>query len=126
MPFARFRSCAASSGAGRSNPSWRRQQLAEEGVKEINLISQDTVNYGVDLGLRQGLVSLLRELVKVKHLRWIRPFYLYPQQVTDELLELYAGEETTYKVHRYAITTYQRAVCSNGCIGWATGGDRDD
>ena len=32
------------------------QQLAEEGVKEINLISQDTVNYGVDLGLRQGLV----------------------------------------------------------------------
>lgn len=73
------------------------QGLAEEGVKEINLISQDTVNYGVDLGLRQGLVSLLRELVKVKHLRWIRPFYLYPQQVTDELLELYAGEETLTK-----------------------------
>ena len=72
-------------------------KLAEEGVKEINLISQDTVNYGVDLGLRQGLVSLLRELVKVKHLRWIRPFYLYPQQVTDELLDLYAGEEAITK-----------------------------
>ena len=69
------------------------RQLAEQGVKEINLISQDTVNYGVDLGLRQGLVSLLRELVKVSGPRWIRPFYLYPQQVTDELLDLYAGEE---------------------------------
>jgi ribosomal protein S12 methylthiotransferase len=73
------------------------ERLASEGVKEINLISQDTVNYGVDLGLRQGLVSLLRELVKVKDLRWIRPFYLYPQQVTDELLDLYAGEEKITK-----------------------------
>ena len=54
-------------------------RLAAEGVKEVNLISQDTVNYGVDLG-RLGLVTLLRELVKVKDLRWIRPFYLYPQQ----------------------------------------------
>ncbi|MBS0152102.1 MAG: 30S ribosomal protein S12 methylthiotransferase RimO [Nitrospira sp.] len=68
------------------------RRLAAEGVKEINLISQDTINYGVDLGLRQGLVSLLRELVKVDGLRWIRPFYLYPQQVTDDLLDLYAGE----------------------------------
>jgi ribosomal protein S12 methylthiotransferase len=73
------------------------QRLAAEGVKEINLISQDTINYGVDLGLRQGLVQLLRELVKVKDLRWIRPFYLYPQQVTDELLDLYAGEDKITK-----------------------------
>jgi ribosomal protein S12 methylthiotransferase len=73
------------------------QRLAADGVKEINLISQDTINYGVDLGLRQGLVSLLRELVKVKDLRWIRPFYLYPQQITDELLDLYAGEEKITK-----------------------------
>lgn len=73
------------------------RQLAAEGVKELNLISQDTVNYGVDLGLRQGFTALLRELVKVKGLRWIRPFYLYPQQVTDELIDLYAGEETLAK-----------------------------
>ena len=73
------------------------QRLANEGVKEINLISQDTINYGIDLGLRQGLAALLRELVKVKGLRWIRPFYLYPQQVTDELLDLYAGEEKITK-----------------------------
>jgi ribosomal protein S12 methylthiotransferase len=68
------------------------RRLADEGVKEINLISQDTINYGVDLEIRHGFVSLLRELVKIKSLRWIRPFYLYPQHVTDELLDLYAGE----------------------------------
>jgi ribosomal protein S12 methylthiotransferase len=73
------------------------RRLAAEGVREINLISQDTINYGVDLGVRQGLVQLLRELVKVPDLRWIRPFYLYPQQVTDELLDLYAGEEKIAK-----------------------------
>lgn len=73
------------------------KRLADEGVKEINLISQDTINYGVDLGLRQGLVQVLRELVKVDGLRWIRPFYLYPQQVTDELLDLYAGEDKITK-----------------------------
>ena len=72
-------------------------RLAAEGVKEVNLISQDTVNYGIDLGMRHGLVTLLRELVKVRDLRWIRPFYLYPQQVTDELLDLYAGEEKITK-----------------------------
>jgi ribosomal protein S12 methylthiotransferase len=73
------------------------RQLAAEGVKELNLISQDTVNYGVDLGIRQGFTALLKQLVKVKGLRWIRPFYLYPQQVTDELIALYAGEETLAK-----------------------------
>lgn len=73
------------------------RQLADEGVKEINLISQDTINYGVDLGLRDGLVCLLRELIKVEGIRWIRPFYLYPQQVTDDLLDLYAQEEKITK-----------------------------
>ena len=73
------------------------RRLAAEGVKEINLISQDTVNYGVDLGLKRGLTALLRELVTVKELRWIRPFYLYPQQVDDALIDLYAGEEKIVK-----------------------------
>src|SRR5881296_1581975 len=71
--------------------------LAADGVKEINLVSQDTINYGVDLGLRHGLAALLRELVTVQSLRWIRPFYLYPQQVTDELIDLYAGGEKITK-----------------------------
>lgn len=73
------------------------ERLAAEGVKEINLISQDTINYGVDLGIRGGLTTLLRALVKVQDIRWIRPFYLYPQHVTDDLLDLYAGEEKITK-----------------------------
>jgi ribosomal protein S12 methylthiotransferase len=73
------------------------RRLAAEGVKEINLISQDTVNYGVDLGLRRGLTALLSELVTVDGLRWIRPFYLYPQQVDDALIDLYAGQDKIAK-----------------------------
>jgi len=73
------------------------RRLVAEGVKEVNLISQDTINYGVDLGIRQGLTALLKQLVTIKGLRWIRPLYLYPQQVTDELIALYAGEETLAK-----------------------------
>jgi len=80
------------------------RRLAAEGVKEINLISQDTINYGVDLGLRSGLVALLRELVKVNGLRWIRPFYLYPQQISEELIALYAGEE---KITKYIDMPFQ-------------------
>ena len=68
------------------------RRLVQDGVKELNLISQDTINYGIDLGLKHGLTALLRELVTVDDVRWIRPFYLYPQQVTDELLDLYADE----------------------------------
>jgi ribosomal protein S12 methylthiotransferase len=73
------------------------RRLVAEGVKEINLISQDTINYGVDLGLRHGLTMLLRELVTVDGLRWIRPFYLYPQQVDEALIDLYAGQDKIAK-----------------------------
>ena len=73
------------------------RRLAAEGVKEINLISQDTINYGIDLGLRHGLTTLLRELVNVDGLRWIRPFYLYPQQVDEALIDLYAGQDKIAK-----------------------------
>jgi ribosomal protein S12 methylthiotransferase len=80
------------------------RKLAAEGVKEINLISQDTINYGVDLGLHQGLVTLLRELVKIPGLHWIRPFYLYPQQVSDDLISLYADEP---KIAKYVDMPFQ-------------------
>ncbi|MGH7229909.1 MAG: 30S ribosomal protein S12 methylthiotransferase RimO, partial [Nitrospiraceae bacterium] len=80
------------------------RRLAADGAREINLISQDTINYGVDLGLKRGLTTLLRELVKVKDVRWIRPFYLYPQQVGDDLIDLYAGEE---KITKYIDMPFQ-------------------
>jgi ribosomal protein S12 methylthiotransferase len=80
------------------------RRLAAEGVKEVNLISQDTINYGVDLGIRHGLTALLKELVTINDLRWIRPFYLYPQQVTEGLIDVYAGEE---KITKYVDMPFQ-------------------
>ena len=67
------------------------EQLAEAGVKEINLIAQDTTAYGTDLYGKPKLVELLRELVKVD-IHWIRILYAYPRRFTDELIDLIASE----------------------------------
>lgn len=69
------------------------QKLAADGVKEINLIAQDTTSYGVDIAGRSLLPDLLRELVRIENIRWIRLFYLYPHFFTDELMELIVAEE---------------------------------
>ena len=66
--------------------------LAGQGCKELILIAQDTTNYGVDLYGEKKLPALLRELVKIDELEWIRLLYLYPDKITDELVELMAAE----------------------------------
>ena len=67
------------------------ERLASEGVKEINLIAQDTTAYGVDIYGKAKLVDLLRELVKVD-VHWIRILYAYPRRFSDELIDLIAAE----------------------------------
>ena len=69
------------------------ERLVVEGVKEINLIAQDVTAYGVDSSGSSQLVSLLRELVKIEGLQWLRLLYAYPDGITDELLDLIAAEE---------------------------------
>ena len=69
------------------------RQLAAGGVKEINLIAQDTTSYGFDLAGKSLLPDLLRELVKIEGIEWIRLFYLYPHFFTDELTELIVKED---------------------------------
>jgi len=64
------------------------KNLVERGVKEINLISQDSTYFGRDLGLENGLTLLLQELLKIKKLEWIRVLYGYPEEITDSLLEI--------------------------------------
>lgn len=66
--------------------------LAKQGVREINLIAQDTTNYGTDLYGERRLPALLRELVKIEEIEWIRLLYCYPHNFTDELIELMATE----------------------------------
>lgn len=69
------------------------ENLARDGVKEINLIAQDTTSYGEDLAGRSLLPDLLRQLVKIDGIRWIRLFYLYPHYFTDELMDLIVKED---------------------------------
>ena len=62
--------------------------MATQGVTEVIVIAQDTTRYGVDLYGENRLVPLLRELETIEGIRWIRLHYLYPESVTDELLDL--------------------------------------
>jgi ribosomal protein S12 methylthiotransferase len=80
--------------------------LAERGVKELLLISQDTTFYGVDRGERGALASLLRELNAVDGLEWIRLLYLYPTTITDDVLAAMAECD---KVCRYVDLPLQHA-----------------
>lgn len=80
--------------------------LAADGVKEINLIAQDTTSYGIDLYGETKLPALLRELVKIEHLKWIRILYCYPKYFTDEVIDLVASEP---KILKYVDLPLQHA-----------------
>lgn len=70
------------------------RQLYEMGVREINLIAQDTTDYGHDLGMKDGLAQLLEALVQtVPGVDWLRVMYAYPGYVTDRLVEVMSAHE---------------------------------
>lgn len=73
------------------------RNLAAKGVKEIVLIAQDTTNYGHDIYGKPSLVELLKEIVKVDGIKWIRTLYSYPRFFSDELIDLIASEEKLVK-----------------------------
>jgi ribosomal protein S12 methylthiotransferase len=66
------------------------ETLAERGVKELLLISQDTTFYGIDRGERGALATLLRALNRIEGLEWIRLLYLYPTTIGDDVLDAMA------------------------------------
>ena len=72
-------------------------ELASAGVKELIVIAQDITRWGTDLYGRPSLALLLRELVKVEGIRWIRLHYLYPEIMDDELIDLIANEDKIVK-----------------------------
>ncbi|WP_027938224.1 30S ribosomal protein S12 methylthiotransferase RimO [Anaeroarcus burkinensis] len=74
------------------------RRLAQKGVREINLVAQDTTSYGKDLYGQPNLVALLRELAAVEGVEWIRLLYCYPRYFTDELIAYMASEP---KICRY-------------------------
>ncbi|MDR3738157.1 MAG: 30S ribosomal protein S12 methylthiotransferase RimO [Terracidiphilus sp.] len=73
------------------------QQLVARGVREITLIGQDTTCYGEDLGLKDGLATLLDELARIDGLRWLRFLYAYPNRITGRLLEIIAKHDNICK-----------------------------
>jgi len=68
------------------------QDLAEQGVKELILVAQETTLYGKDLYGEKWLPKLLRELCKISGIRWIRILYCYPEEITDELIQVMKEE----------------------------------
>lgn len=67
--------------------------LAAKGIKEVILIAQDTTKYGQDIYGEYKLAALLKELVKIDGIEWIRLYYCYPQRITDELIEVIRDNE---------------------------------
>ncbi len=67
------------------------RKLADSGVKELNLVSQDTTMYGVDLRMKNGLIPLLEQLSTVEGIEWIRLFYCYPTFINNDLLDAIAS-----------------------------------
>ena len=68
------------------------QDLAEQGVKELILVAQETTLYGKDLYGEKSLPKLLRELCKISGIRWIRILYCYPEEITEELIQVMKEE----------------------------------
>lgn len=81
--------------------------LADNGVKELIVVAQDTTRYGEDLpGGKLLLADLLKELNKIESLKWIRVMYCYPNNFTDELIETFASLD---KVCKYVDLPLQHA-----------------
>ena len=72
-------------------------QLAEEGVKELVLVAQDSSRYGEDLGKADALAGLLKELSRTEGIEWVRVMYTYPTHISDAFLDVMAEEPKAVK-----------------------------
>lgn len=68
------------------------EYLADKGIKEINLIAQDTTAYARDLGVKDGLITLIREIAGVDGIEWIRLLYCHSSSITKDLISLFQQE----------------------------------
>ncbi|GMQ56989.1 30S ribosomal protein S12 methylthiotransferase RimO [Vallitalea sediminicola] len=82
------------------------EYLAKNGIKELILVAQDTTKYGIDIYGEKKLPTLLRQLCRVDGIEWIRLLYCYPEEITDELVEVIRDEQ---KVLNYLDMPIQHA-----------------
>lgn len=73
------------------------KRLVASGVREINLLAQETTEYGIDLYGDKKLAALMEELCKIEGLKWLRTYYMHPEYVTDELIEVMKSEDKICK-----------------------------
>lgn len=83
------------------------EKLAAQGVKELILVAQETTLYGMDIYGEKSLPELLRALCKISGLRWIRILYCYPEEITDELIQVMKEES---KICHYLDLPIQHAA----------------
>ena len=86
------------------------EKLAKEGYKELILIAQDTTKYGVDIYGTPKLPELLKELCKIKDIKWIRFLYSYPETITDELIKVVKEEDKICKYFDIPIQHFSDSV----------------
>jgi ribosomal protein S12 methylthiotransferase rimO len=82
------------------------KDLASQRIKELILVAQETTLYGVDLYGKKTLPKLLKELAKIDGIEWIRILYCYPEEITDELIDVIAKED---KICKYLDIPIQHA-----------------
>lgn len=87
------------------------KDMAQKGIKEVILIAQDTSMYGIDLYGEIKLPKLLKELAKIKGIKWIRLLYCYPDNISDELIDVIAEER---KICKYLDLPIQH--CNNNIL----------
>jgi ribosomal protein S12 methylthiotransferase len=96
--------------------------LVSNGVKEINLIAQDTTSYGKDLQSDLSISRLLKELVKIKNLKWVRLLYTHPAHFSDELIDTIRNSDKVVKyidlpiqhISDNILSLMRRHITSNG------------
>lgn len=89
------------------------EHLVKQGKKEIILVAQDTTKYGIDLYKEKKLPQLINELCKIEELDWIRLLYCYPEDITDELIEVMRMQDKVMKYIDIPIQHVNDSILSN-------------
>jgi ribosomal protein S12 methylthiotransferase len=89
-------------GQLRSNPEpeilKELESLAKKGIKELVILGQDTAVYGQDLGVSNGLPSLLKQISRIDGIEWIRLMYLHPAHINQEIIETIAADNKIFLI----------------------------
>jgi hypothetical protein len=90
------------------------RRLANQGVRELVLVSQDTMAYGKDLGMEDGITSLLQQLAGIDELHWVRFLYCYPHTITEDLIRLVPKKKSSASISTFRISM-PAVRCSIAC-----------